>query len=98
MELPEINHDFRKTNGYPNWVFNQIHQKVIKSREISTKKLNSTEDSATEGIAIDNTKKVHIILSYKGEKGQNLMKSLNDTLSNALYDRHVLKFCIQERN
>ena len=71
-----------KTNGYPNWVFNQIHQKIIESREISTKKLNSIED----------TKEVRIIsLPYKREKGQNIMKLLNSTLSNVLPDWHVTK-------
>ena len=92
LELSEIKHDLIKTNGYPNWVFSQINQKVIKSREICTKKLNLIEDSTTEDIVIDNTKKVHIIsLPYKGEKGQHLMKSLNNTLSNVLHDRHVIK-------
>ena len=70
LELSRIKHDFTKINGYPNWVFNQIHQKVIESREISTKKLNSIKDSTTEAIALENTKKVRIIsLHYKGEKG-----------------------------
>ena len=92
LELSRIKHDFIKINGYPNWVFNQIHQKVIESREISTNKLNSIEDSPAEDITLENTKKVHIIsLPYKGEKGQNIMKSLNNTLSNVLPDRHVTK-------
>ena len=92
LELSRIKHDFIKINGYPNWVFNQIHQKVIESREINTKKLNSIEDSTTEAIVLENTKKVHIIsLPYKGEKGQNIMKLLNNTLSNVLPDRHVTK-------
>ena len=50
-------HDFIKTNGYSNWAFNQRHQRVIKSREISPKKLNSTEDSTTEDIALENSKR-----------------------------------------
>ena len=92
LELSRIKHDFIKTNGYPNWVFNQIHQKVIESREISPKKLNSIEDGTTEANVVENTKKVHIIsLPYKGEKGQNIMKLLNNTLSNVLPDRHVTK-------
>ena len=44
-----------KTNGYPNWFFNQIHQKIIESREISTKKLNAIEDSTPEAITLENT-------------------------------------------
>ena len=44
-----------KTNGYPNWFFNQIHQKIIESREISTKKLNAIEDSTSEAITLENT-------------------------------------------
>ena len=31
------------------------------------------------------------MLTYKGEKGQNVMKSLNNTLSNVLPHRHVTK-------
>ena len=81
-----------KTNGLSSWVFNQIHQKVIRSREINTKKLNSIEDTTTEGIVLENTKEVHIIsLPYKREKEQNIMKPLNNTLSNVLPDGHGTK-------
>ena len=70
LELSRIKLDFIKTTHYPNWVFNQIQQKVIESREISIKKLNSIEDSTTEAIVLKNTKEVHIILlPYKGGKG-----------------------------
>ena len=56
LELSRIKHDFIKINGYPYWVYNQIHQNVIESREISAKKLNSINDSATETIGSGNTK------------------------------------------
>ena len=92
LELSRIKHDFIKINGYPYWVFNQIHQNVIESREISAKKLNSINDSATETIVSENTKKLYTIsLPYKGKKGQNIIKSMSNTLSNVLPDRHVTK-------
>ena len=61
LEFSRIKHDFIKINGYPYWVFNQIYQNVIKSREISAKKLNSINDSATETIVSENTKKLYTI-------------------------------------
>ena len=36
QELSKIKTDFLKINGYPKWVFDQIHQKVIEHREVST--------------------------------------------------------------
>ena len=91
-ELSRIKHGFIKTNVHPYWVFNQIHQKVTESREISTQKLNSINDRATETIVLQNTKKLHTTsLPYKEEKGQNIIKSSNNTLSNVLPDRHVTK-------
>ena len=69
LELSKIKHDFIKTYGYPNWVFNQKRQKLIESREISTKIVNSIEDSTTKVLVLENTKEVNIISSlYKGEK------------------------------
>ena len=91
--------DFLKTNGYQNWVFNQIYQKVIESRKTRSKKLNSTKDRTTEDFVLNNTKKVHIIsLPYKGGMRQNIMKSLNNTLSNVLPDRHVTKIVHTGKN
>ena len=47
---------------------------INESREVSTKKLNSIEDSTTEAIVLENTKKLHIVsFPYKGEKGQNII-------------------------
>ena len=92
LKLSRIKHDFKTTNGYPNWIFNQTHQKVIESRETSTKKLNSIQHSTTEDIVLENAKEVHIMsLPYKDEKGQNIIKSLNNTLFNVLPDGHGTK-------
>ena len=50
-------------------MFNQKRQKLIESREISTKIVNSIEDSTTKVLVLENTKEVNIISSlYKGEK------------------------------
>ena len=56
LKLARVKHDFIKINGYPYRVYNQIHQNVIESREISTKRVNSINDSATEIIVLENTK------------------------------------------
>ena len=91
QELSKIKADFSKTNGYPKWVFDQIHQKVIKHREFSTEISKNVENNRTESTN-NNTNKVLIIsLPYKGEKGKKLMKSLNNTLVHVLPQRHTNK-------
>ena len=72
QELSKIKTDFLKINRYPKWVFDQIHQKVIEHREVSTEISKNAENDSTESIN-NNTNKVHIIsLPYKGEKGKKL--------------------------
>ena len=70
QKLSKVKTDFLKTNGYPKWVFDQIHQKVIEHREASTEISKNVENNSTESTN-NNTNKVHIIsLPYKGEKGK----------------------------
>ena len=91
QELSKIKADFLKINGYLKWVFDQIHQKVIEHREVSTEISKNDENNSTESTN-NNTNKVHIIsLPYKGDKGKNLMKSLNNTLANVLPQGHTTK-------
>ena len=78
-------------NGYPRWVFDQIHQKVIEHREVFTEISKNVENNSTESTN-NNTNKVHTIsLPYKGEKSKKLMKSLNNTLVNVLPEGHTTK-------
>ena len=91
QELSKIKTDLLKINGYPKWVFDQIHQKVIEHREVSTEISKNVENNSSESTN-NNTNKVHIIsLPYKGEKGKTLMKSLNNTLVNVLPKGHTTK-------
>ena len=91
QELSKIKTDFLKINGYPKWVFEQIHQKVIEHRGVSTQIFKNVENNSTESTN-NNTNKVHIIsLPYKGEKGKKLMKSLHNTLVNVLPEGHTTK-------
>ena len=73
------------------WVFDQIHQKIIEHRQVSTEISKNVENNSPESTN-NNINKVHIIsLPYKGEKGKKLMKSLNNTLINVLLDGHTTK-------
>ena len=70
QELSKIKIDFLKINGYPKWIFDQIHQTVTKDREVSTEMSKNVENNSTESTN-NNTNKVHIIsLPYKGDKGK----------------------------
>ena len=83
-ELIKIKHEFTKINGYSKWVFHKINGEC---------KLNGNLNITTNNksnINNDITNTTHIlVLSYKGERGQKNIKSINKSVKKILSQNHV---------
>lgn len=76
-KLSKIKHYFVKINGYPSWVFNQIHQKLAEHKKTIEKIFKSKtveESSIANNIVLDKANKVHMISlpPYNGENRLNI--------------------------
>ena len=83
-ELLKIKHQFTQINGYPKWIFDKIIEKCKLSRN-----LNITTNNKSK-IKNNITNITHmLVLTYKGERGQRIIKSVNKAVKRILPQNHV---------
>ena len=76
-ELKQIEEQFININGYPKWVFDQVNEECKAPR-------NPDYDN---NVTVNNEIIItthRLILPYKGEQGQNIIKSLNNYVERLL--------------
>ena len=88
IEIEVIKKEFLQKNGYPKWVFDQIYQDIKNKKNVVTDTVPTVDNLNVD----TDEKRVHIIsVPYKGDRGQKLMQSLDNTLLKVLHTGHVTK-------
>ena len=83
-ELIKIKHGFTKINGYPKWVFDKINEECKLNGNLNI----TTNNKSNINNDITNTKHI-LVLPYKGERGQKIIKSINKSVKKILSQNHV---------
>ena len=85
-ELYHIEKCFSEINGYPKWILKQTIDSFIISDDENHNDSNNNLDTNTV------VKTVHTLkLSFKGEKGTNLIKSIKTTSRKELPENHHVR-------
>ena len=83
-ELLKIKHEFTPINGYPKCVFDKINEE----RKLSGNLIITTNNKSN--INNDITYTTHmLVLLYKDERGQRIIKSINKAVKKILPQKHV---------
>ena len=80
-KLKQIENKFIKINGYPKWVFNQVDEKCRLPRNP-----DYGNNVTTNNVSISTTQ--ILILPYKAEQGQKIIKSVNNFIKRLLPKDH----------
>ena len=89
-ELTHIRTVFRNTNGYPNWIINQVFKQVkAKQRDPmpNSNVSNEIEAAQTSNQTIvekHDDKKHLLMIPYQGGKGEQVIKSVRKTIKRLL--------------
>ena len=83
-ELLKIKHEFTHINGYPKWMFHKINEVCKLSRNLNI----TTNNKSNINNDITNTTHM-LVLPYKGERGQRIIKSINKAVKKILPQNHV---------
>ena len=89
-ELTHIRTVFRNTNGYPNWIINQVFKQVkAKQRDPmpNSNVSNEIEAAQTSNQTIvekHDDKKHLLMIPYQGGKGEQAVKSVRKTIKRLL--------------
>ena len=89
-ELTHIRTIFRNTNGYPNWIVNQVYEQIkVKQRDPvpNSKVSNENEAPQTSNQTIvkkHDNKKFLLLVPYQGEKGEQVIKPVTKTVKRLL--------------
>ena len=82
-EIYYLRKAFTKTNGYPNWFFDQVYNNITQERNIE-QNIETRDGGSTE------TSETVLLVPYQGEVGDNILKSIKKTVD--MYDKsHKLK-------
>ena len=76
-ELKQIEEQFININGYPKWVFDQVNEECKAPRNAD---YDNNVTANNESISTTH----RLILPYKGEQGQNIIKSLKNYVERLL--------------
>ena len=81
-ELKQIKEEFININGYPKWVFDQVNEEceAPRSAEHDNNVTANNESMSTTH---------RLILPYKDEQGQKIIKSLNNYVKRLLPENHT---------
>ena len=88
-ELTHIITVFRNTNGYPNWIINQIFkQEKAKQRDpvpnTNVSNENEAVQTSNQTIVEKHDDKKHLMIPYQGGKGEQVVKSVRKTIKRLL--------------
>ena len=83
-ELIKIKHEFTQINGYPKWVFDKINEECKLSGNLNV----TTNNKSNISNGITNTTHM-LVLPYKGERGQRIIKSVNKAVTKILPQNYV---------
>ena len=81
-ELKQIEEEFFNINDYPKWVLDQVNEECKAPRNAGY----DNNDTANDENMSTNHK---LILPYKGEQGQKIIKSLNNYVKRLLSQNHT---------
>ena len=90
-ELIQIEEEFIKINAYPKWVFDQVNEECKVPRNADCDN-NVTANNGN----INTTHRV--VLPYKGEREQKIIKSLNNYVKRLLPQNHTAQHVHKSRN
>ena len=83
-ELTPTRTAFRNTNGYPNWIINQVFKQVkatqrhpVPNSNVSNE--NEAAETSNQRIVEKHDDKKHLLISYQGGKGEQVNKSVRKT-------------------
>ena len=83
-ELKCIEREFTEINGYPEWIVSQLKEECKLVNEQYHRNIETNVDSNTVA-----TTTHMLVLPYKGEKGEKLIKSLNKHVKKVLPENHI---------
>ena len=79
-ELTHITIVFRNTNGYPNWIINQVFKQIkVKQRDPAPNSHVSSENEVTQHRSQAIVEK-HDDKNYQGEKGEHIKEKRGNRL------------------
>ena len=80
--IEQIEEEFININGYPKWVFDQVNEECKAPRNAD---YGNNVTANNESISTTH----RLILPYKGEQGQKIIKSLNNYVKRLLPQNHT---------
>ena len=88
-KLTHIRTVFRNTNGYPNWIINQVFKQVkAKQRDPVPNSNVSNEfeamESSNQTTVEKHDDKKHLMIPYQGGKGEQVIKLARKTIKRLL--------------
>ena len=98
-ELTQIRTVFRNTNGYPNWIINQVFEQIkVKQRDAMPNSNLSNENEATQTsnqtIVENHDDKKHLLMiPYQEEKGEQVIKWVRKTVKRLLPSNIKVQIC-----
>ena len=89
-ELEQIEEEFTKINGYPKWVFDQANEecRVPRNGDYDNNVTANNEYIITTH---------RLVLPYKGEQGQKIIKSVNNYVKRLLPQNHTAQNVYKNR-
>ena len=89
-ELKQIEEEFIKINGYPKWLFDQVNEncKVPRNPDYDNNVTANNESISTTH---------RLILPYKDEQGQKIIKSFNNYVKRLLPQNHTAQHVYKSR-
>ena len=91
-ELKCIEREFIEINGYPKWIVNQLKEEWKLANEQYHRNIETNIDSNTVA-----TTTHMLVLPYKGEKGEKLIKSLNKHVKKVLPENDISRHAYRSK-
>lgn len=105
-ELKHIEKEFIEINEYPKWIINQLKEecKLLHEKNNNTTHVvnnihsnDNSDNNTANNINVENITTHMLVLPYKGDKGEKLMKSLNKHIKQVLPENHQSRFAYKSK-
>ena len=83
-ELKQIEGEFIKLNGYPKWIFDQVNEECKLPKNVN---YDSNVTTNSKSISLTHT----LIIPYKREQEQKMIKSVNNYFKKLLPQNHAVQ-------
>ena len=91
-EILKIKHEFTQIKSYPKWVFEKINEecKLSGNLNITIKNKSNMNNDITNATHM-------LVLPYRGERGQRIIKSINNDVKNFFLKTMLYRMFIKVR-